>query len=58
MKVAGRLYAKGTPVAAATLAEVRKIWPAVMPNPESNQVAVVFPDMPWPTIVEKSQVEL
>ena len=58
MKIANTLYPKDTPVKRATLEDVRKVWPAMMPKDDSNQIAVWFPDMPWPTIVEKSQIVL
>ena len=51
IKVAGTLYYKGDRVRLATLEDVRKIWPAIMPEEDSNQVAVWFSNQTMPTIV-------
>jgi hypothetical protein len=57
IKVAGELFPKGSWLRLATLDEVRKIWPAIAPEKDSKQVAVIFPGRSMPTIVEKSQID-
>lgn len=55
MKVGAILYPKDTEVRLATDDEIFKHWPTIKKNTLSNQVAVVFPSRPWPTICDKDQ---
>jgi hypothetical protein len=57
IKVANTLFPKGTLLRPANLEEMRRIWPAIAPEPDSAQVGVWFPGVANPTIVEKSQLE-
>ena len=57
IKIAGQLYSIGSRVRLATVEEMRKIWPGIMPERDSGQVGVWFSGRDLPCIVEKSQLE-
>ena len=58
IKVKDRLYPAGTPVRQATLEEMKTIWPFIVIKPGSPQYGVWFPEMPWPTILHASQIDV
>ena len=55
-RVGGLLYPQGTPVRLATLEEVKRVWPGIERKPDSNMIAVWFPDRDTPTLVKKTEI--
>jgi len=56
MKVAGVLYPKGLVLKQLSLTESRRTWPGLQAS-QDGMVAVQFPDLGHPTMVEQKQVE-
>jgi hypothetical protein len=57
-RVGGLLYPQGTPVRRATLEEARAVWPNIEYKPDSDVLAVWFPDRQTPTLVKRAEVVL
>jgi hypothetical protein len=55
-KVGPTMFSPGTIVRQASLEEMKKTWPGIENNNNSNSVGVWFPGRSYPTIISKSQL--
>lgn len=58
MKIGRRMYDAGCTVRQATIDEMRKVWPGISVNQDSNQIGVWFEGLDVPTIVSKNSLVL